>query len=499
MCVATPNMQKIVRFHLIAALLLMAPPCAAQMTQERATLSAGGGTLTAPQYILTGSIGQASPVGVLTTGTLTLQAGFFDGGSAAPRTYALTVRLAGTGSGRVTGAGIACGADCVETYAAGTTIELTAMPALCSRAVRWEDEAGVPLATPLTIASDSTVVAVFDACCPAPVMLLSPADGAVNVPIDAPLTWQAADGASSYDVYLGATDPLAKQTNTLDVQYALTGLTLNTAYRWRVDAVNSCGITPGTVRTFTTVAQTDTVPPVVTLSVTPDTIVLGQSVTITTTATDNVGVTEFHLTVNGTEIATAPGTATYTPSAVGTYSALATTKDAAGNEGATTKTCLVNEAPPSITTAIKYYEGFDPLNGVVERDRTVLVFTPQTTTDMTDIPNIPGIERFVTFSDAVAFHVEFHKTAESSILFVTEPNVQAALLTGIAFETLSAQQVKTLAFGEWPNGHAVSSDHVVALSFTETANGTPTYFKIGHFQTNLATMTITFTYQELIP
>ena len=402
-------------------------------------------------------------------------------------------------SGMVTGPGIACGADCAETYAVGATLDLAAAPDPCSRFVRWEDAAGQPLISPLTISANLTVAAVFEACCPAPVTLLSPADGAANQPLDATLTWQAADGASSYDVYWGASEPLVKQTTTLGLQYAPVGLTLNTTYAWRVDAVNACGATPGTARSFTTIAQTDVVPPVITLNVAPETIILGQSVTITTSATDNIGVTDFHLTVNGTEIATTPGTATYTPSAAGTSSVTASAKDAAGNEGTATGTILVNEGPPPITAAMKYYEGFDPLNGVVERDRTVLVFTPQTRSEMTNIPTIPGIERFVSFSDAVAFHFAFQKTAESAILFITEPTANAALLTGVAFETLSAQDVAAVSFEAWPTGRAVSSNHVVALLFTDASTGAPTYFKIGHFKEDLAAMTVTFTLQKLIP
>ena len=85
------------RRTLLAAIgLLTALPCAAQITQERATVSAGGGTLTAPHYTLTGTIGQASPVGVLSSATLTIQAGFWHGQS-----FFLTIVIQGDGSGSV--------------------------------------------------------------------------------------------------------------------------------------------------------------------------------------------------------------------------------------------------------------------------------------------------------------------------------------------------------------------------------------------------------------
>ena len=76
--------------------LLTALPAAAQLTQERATVSAGGGTLTSPQYIVTGTLGQASPVGVLSNATLTIQAGFWHGQS-----FFLTIVIQGDGSGSV--------------------------------------------------------------------------------------------------------------------------------------------------------------------------------------------------------------------------------------------------------------------------------------------------------------------------------------------------------------------------------------------------------------
>ena len=245
---------------LVVGGLLAALPAAAQaqLTQERATVSAGGGTLTSPQYIVTGTLGQASPVGVMSGETLTIHAGFWHG--AAPMAFTLTIKKRGTGSGVVTGPGIDCGADCAERYAAGTTLDLAAAPDPCSRFVRWEDAAGQPLISPLTISANLTVAAVFEACCPAPVTSLSPPNGAANQPLDATLTWQAAAKASSYEVYLGAGEPLAKQTTTLGLQYAPVGLTLNTTYAWRVDAVNACGATPGRVWAFATVASVNQPP-----------------------------------------------------------------------------------------------------------------------------------------------------------------------------------------------------------------------------------------------
>ncbi|QQS54894.1 MAG: hypothetical protein IPM89_03375 [Candidatus Competibacteraceae bacterium] len=57
----------------------------------------------------------------------------------APNTYLLTVNKSGTGSGTVTSnpSGINCGADCSESYNAGTTVTLTASPASGSTFAGW--------------------------------------------------------------------------------------------------------------------------------------------------------------------------------------------------------------------------------------------------------------------------------------------------------------------------------------------------------------------------
>ena len=57
----------------------------------------------------------------------------------ATTTYTLTLAKGGTGTGTVTSSptGIACGADCTENYASGTTVTLTAAPAAGSTFTGW--------------------------------------------------------------------------------------------------------------------------------------------------------------------------------------------------------------------------------------------------------------------------------------------------------------------------------------------------------------------------
>lgn len=92
----------------------------------------------------------------------------------------------------------------------------------------------------------------------------NPADGAINQPITTTIVWTAGARATSHDVYLGtdrdavelATDASAGifQGNQATTSFDPGGLTPDTTYYWRIDEVNSVGITKGTIRSFTTAA-----------------------------------------------------------------------------------------------------------------------------------------------------------------------------------------------------------------------------------------------------
>ena len=478
---------------LVVGGLLTALPAAAQLTQERATVSAGGGTLTSPHYIVTGTLGQASPVGVISSETLTIHAGFWHGG-AAPMAFTLTIKKRGTGSGVVTGPGIDCGADCAERYAVGATLDLAAAPDPCSRFVRWEDAAGQPLISPLTISANLTVAAVFEACCPAPVTPLSPADGAANQPLDATLTWQAADGANSYDVSLGANSPPPELANVMNMNYHSEPLAGNVTYFWRIDARNSCGAVKGPEWSFTTTG--DTLAPTVTLDLDYRNIYLGQAVTIYTTAEDNGNVAEFHLTADATELATMPGTQRYTPSVAGTTVLTASAKDNAGNVKSATKTLLVSELPQSATKALRFYEGLNPATGSVERDQTVLIFTPEMRENMSEISFDPELEQGLRFPEGVSWYFTFRNR---SVVVVPTAGRQIALFINRAFESLSVAEVVSATYEECPEGRALGkNDTVVIRRKSRRLKGGFSYVKIGGVQSDLPAMTVELTYQQLI-
>ena len=480
---------------LVVGGLLSALPAAAQITQERATVSAGGGTLTSSQYTLTGTIGQASPVGVLSNATLTIQAGFWHG--AAPMAFTLTLKKRGTGSGVVTGPGIDCGADCAERYAAGTTLDLAAAPDPCSRFVRWEDAAGQPLISPLTISANLTVAAVFEACCPAPVTSLSPPNGAANQPLDATLTWQAADGASSYDVYWGAGEPLVKQTTTLGLQYAPVGLTLNTAYHWRVDAVNSCGETPGTVWSFITANNTNHAP--IITSTPPAMTERIYRYHVKATDVDEDILTFSLLTKpDSMTIQADTGTLVWQPiqSELGKYSILVQVAD--GHGGTATQSFELHLAADLFTTmTVKFLDGVNIQAGTTEHDRTVLSLSQESTWDNMDDLLLPDVPNLLNFSGAVSFYFSYQRVGSKSMALVPVGSLSRMAFieatSNMAYEEIQFEDISNIAFASPATCHVINSDMVI-IQLTDGR-----YFKIGRFEMMPAEGSVKFSYQELTP
>ncbi len=89
-----------------------------------------------------------------------------------------------------------------------------------------------------------------------------PRDGATGVIGSTLLSWAAAPGALSYDVYYGATKALAADsdkgtpinTSSTSTYLLEVSLAAETLYYWRVDAKNAAGTTRGAVWSFTTAA-----------------------------------------------------------------------------------------------------------------------------------------------------------------------------------------------------------------------------------------------------
>ena len=107
-----------------------------------------------------------------------------------------------------------------------------------------------------------------DACITAPAAPTQPdpADGDESVAVDGELSWAPADGAASYDVYLGTATPPALAGNATATSWSVVGLANDTIYYWQVAARNEAGTTAGPIWSFTTVAANNgggvTTPPV---------------------------------------------------------------------------------------------------------------------------------------------------------------------------------------------------------------------------------------------
>jgi hypothetical protein len=77
---------------------------------------------------------------------------------------------------------------------------------------------------------------------PAAVSNPAPADGSRNIVTPATLSWDAASGADSYNVYFGTTSG--------SLTFMTGSLPKRTWHYWRVDAVNANGTTTGTEWSF---------------------------------------------------------------------------------------------------------------------------------------------------------------------------------------------------------------------------------------------------------
>lgn len=83
----------------------------------------------------------------------------------------------------------------------------------------------------------------------------SPADDSTEVSVSADLSWQAANNAETYTVYLGTSVSLGASDdkgNVSATSYDPGGLSSGTTYYWRVDANNDNGSTTGDVWSFAT-------------------------------------------------------------------------------------------------------------------------------------------------------------------------------------------------------------------------------------------------------
>jgi hypothetical protein len=86
-------------------------------------------------------------------------------------------------------------------------------------------------------------------------VLTSPANGATDLTIPLTLSWQAASGAASYNVYFGTTSPPPLLGQTTLTAFNPGALTLGATYYWSVAAVNSGGSTSSAIWSFQTTSS----------------------------------------------------------------------------------------------------------------------------------------------------------------------------------------------------------------------------------------------------
>ncbi len=82
--------------------------------------------------------------------------------------------------------------------------------------------------------------------------LTSPSNGAIGVSWAPKLSWTAASGATSYDVYFGTANPPPRLSNITATSYSPGALSPGTTYYWLVVARNSGGVAPSATWSFTT-------------------------------------------------------------------------------------------------------------------------------------------------------------------------------------------------------------------------------------------------------
>jgi sugar lactone lactonase YvrE len=103
--------------------------------------------------------------------------------------------------------------------------------------------------SPATGANSATPVIGGSLAAPA---LVSPANGAMGVLLAPGLTWSAASGATSYEVYFGTQSTPPMVTTTTGTSYATGTLSVDTTYYWQIVARNGSGSASSATWSFTT-------------------------------------------------------------------------------------------------------------------------------------------------------------------------------------------------------------------------------------------------------
>ncbi len=129
----------------------------------------------------------------------------------------------------------------------------------------------------------------------------TPADGAIDQPVDVILRWSGGDpdinDTVSYDVYFGTTsDPPLISSDQPDTFYIPGLLSSYTTYYWKIISKDSNGSTSiGPLWQFVS-AYIDSIPPIGSISINDGAMYVNSTlVTLNLYATDNVGITDYYI------------------------------------------------------------------------------------------------------------------------------------------------------------------------------------------------------------
>jgi hypothetical protein len=170
---------------------------------------------------------------------------------------------------------------------------------------------------------------------------------------------------------------------------ALSGLTANTLYHYRVHSKNSAGTESISGDfAFQTSNTTDTTPPTVSITAPLTNVTVSGAVTLTANATDNVGVTSVQFQLDSVSLGSALTTSPYTMSwntattTNGVHTLSAQARDAAGNVGTslpvvvtvanTTTTADQNFQQRCVAPGVLNCQGFDTMTTATQSDFTNL-------------------------------------------------------------------------------------------------------------------------------
>ena len=241
-------------------------------------------------------------------------------------------------------------------------------------------------------AEDAFTVSIETGSLPAPgeFAYTAPADGATeqNNP---KLTWEAAQYATKYQVFLGTESTETELELVAEVEtpsYQTEGLLNNTQYFWRVDAVNAIGTTKGMVYSFVT-------PLDVPQNLVATNIYEGETTTLTWDAIENA---KYNVYVDGEKVSAEPITAT-------SYELTGLAYNTSGYNVTVTAVHTLGESPKSAAVNVKVAGKFTLVLNVKNADEeaiagaTVTFNTESFYNEFYEL--VPAIEAMTTNDDGM--------------------------------------------------------------------------------------------------